>query len=252
MIILAPLAFADAPTDDDASAARAPEAASPADPAAAAVVTTRKARVEVGVGIETDGTPDVGAITGVDVAGRVNVGLGLAVEADVYVRFPFVDPVSDLDRTLLNVAYQGDQDTAYRVPITTDAARVLVLANWGFIPRAAAGQFTGGPRLVGGLGVSAHVMNVATLSETFKSSGEGDPAAVQDDPQTVYTPLLAAGVAMDAWYAGRVGVQFRWLQQNWIAEAPDDGETGSVGVPAGAETQVWSVPTFDLSVIYAF
>ncbi|GDX82948.1 hypothetical protein LBMAG42_47590 [Deltaproteobacteria bacterium] len=206
-------------------------------------VSQRPARWEVGLGLAS-ARQHLDSATAV---GRYNLLPGLAVEADAHYWLPGQSPATSLDLVLLDIAYQGDPNTRFQAPMDVAAWQLGARIDWGFLPRAAMGQVTGGPRLIAGIGARGidHYVGVPTESGPEVSS----------NPAQTLQPVLETGFALDVWFSGRVGVVFRGLSVVWVADEPDyvQGDTDpATGQQQVLDAQVYTTFEPSLLVLFAF
>lgn len=206
-------------------------------------VSQRPARWEVGLGLATGRT----SLDSATVVGRYNLLPGLAVEGNAQLWLPGQSPATNLDLVLLDIAYQGDSNTTFQAPMDVAAWQVGARIDWGFLPRAAMGQVTGGPRLLAGLGARG-------IDHYFGVPTESGPE-ISTNPAQTLQPVLETGFALDVWFSGRVGVVFRGMTTVWVAEEPDYivGDTDpTTGQSQVRDSQLYTAFEPSLLVIFAF
>lgn len=168
--------------------------------------------LQVGVGLRdpqalprllSQGTRAVGGAQGL-----VRYDLGwVALESDLFVN-PFLERYTDLDAVLVQITANSGEDAEPSLFIANEVATLQLLADVGpptlrWSPGERA--WTGGPRLLGGLWVSAQYQGELTAA----------PGAIDG---VLFVPEgwaarggPALGLGMDAWYKGLVGLRLSWL-----------------------------------------
>lgn len=106
-----------------------------------------------------------------------------------------------------------------RLPVQSVDWELSARADWGFVPRRAAGRLTGGPRLMAGVGVRAidhSELTAVRLSACGECDAAEDFVSINAEGATV-SPVLDAALAVDLWFGRHVGIELRWAGVLWWA-----------------------------------
>ncbi len=164
--------------------------------------------------------------------------------------FACLDPgvPSDLDQTLLDIAFQGDPNTTLQVPARYDAAAIDVLADWSVVERPPDEGLSGGIALLGGLSARLRANEVLIVSDDYKAGVEGaEPAAVGSVLDPTFAVGPAAGFALEGLYGPHLGLRWTGLARAAWEEEPDYGNIDpQTGQPEALDSEltvslVWSL-----------
>lgn len=198
----------------------------------------RAGGLEVGAGYRQAFSPidDPGLVEGPRAVVRfLGAEDGLALETSVFYR---LNPElrSSLAQTLVQIAHMGNSSVHFQQPFTTDRLTVSIGADWAPVPRDPGARASGGPHLLGGLTVARVQDYVGVYNEAFDSGTSQEVMSVEEGEDRVAL-RLRTGLALDAWYLGRVGVRGSWMADwGWEEEIqydPDQEVTGMRMDPNG-------------------
>lgn len=185
---------------------------------------------EVGVGTRgaCSAIDDAGTWEGPRILGRwVNPTRTLAWEIDMFYRTN-QESHTGLVATLVNIAEMGSSSEGFQQPFNADTFTVSALADWSPVPRDRSAALSGGPHLVGGLGLANYTSYYGTYNEDYPSAAD-DPVLVSLN-ESKTDVRVTTGFTLDAWVHGRMGLRVSWLAQ-WAAE--DRPQYNSEGASSG-------------------
>lgn len=204
---------------------------------------------DLGVGLRTNQPGTDAAPWGAQVAARVQLIDRLAVEGNVFGRFP-LDPVSARDRNLVTIAHAGDANSAYRVPIDREVfAGELLVQGSPWARKRAEGVTVWG---YAAAGVTLRVMQRNVLEvDSQRGADDADPA-VLTPVGTNLRPGPVAGLGIDTWFGQRVGVRALARGRLAFSQSPDQGNADPSIATTRRETTVEGSVAISVDVLIAF
>lgn len=177
----------------------------------------RASELDLGLGLRSPGglryvvTQQGSAFGGVQGVARYRLGW-LTVEGDLFFH-PDADRYTDFDATLVYIASLGSADVDFQAPLYNEVASLQGLVSLG-LPLDPEARWAGGPTLIGG--VWGGVIQKGFL---MHDANAADEVTLQlAERQLQLGPV--AGLGVEGWYGGRVGLRLSWLARLARQEQP--------------------------------
>jgi len=119
--------------------------------------------------------------------------------------------IKGLTKTLLDIAWQSDPETTFQQPIDRLQLATAFSARWapvyGKINLIGEGVVNFDLYGTGGVGLLAISKDVATVSDEYRNSGEGDPVALETQPTTQFSPAVNLGIGLDFFISPTIAIK---------------------------------------------
>lgn len=154
--------------------------------------------------------------------------------------------VKNLTKTLVTIAYEGNQETTFRQPLDRPQLGIVFDAKWapvyGKINLIGEGVLNFDVYGTAGVGLLTVAKDYATINEAWVNGEEGaSPVTLQAKPETVANFVIPSlGVGMNFFLSQSIALKIDARTMLYVAEEPDYGNEDAAGNPVPLDKRLYN------------